>query len=52
MSTVSFTTAQTTTWDWPDGVTTATVECWGGGGGGGVNSQGEGGGGGGAYASS
>jgi len=53
----SFTTAGSTTWTCPTGVTTATVECWGGGGSGGAgingggttSSSNAGGGGGGAY---
>ena len=53
----SFTTAGSTTWTCPTGVTTATVECWGGGGSGGAGINGggttassnAGGGGGGAY---
>lgn len=55
-TTVTFSTAGATTWVAPCGVTSVTVECWGGGGGGGfartTNSGAGGGGGGGAYARS
>lgn len=45
----TFSSATSTTWTCPVGVTAVDVECWGAGGGGGANTGGEGGGGGGAY---
>jgi gliding motility-associated-like protein len=55
-ATVNFNTVGTTTWTCPSGVTTITVQCWGGGGGGGgvatlANSPASGGGAGGSYTS-